>query len=80
MGLHENNCKRSGVEASVVKLKQVEHSRAELKGCLHEILVCCFRFDGMSLNCISFLFLTPEQSAIKANLISGRMKCSEALV
>ena len=42
VGLHENNCKwsgaeRSGVEASVAKLKQVEQSGAELKGCLHEI-------------------------------------------
>ena len=44
MGLHENNCEwsgaeRSGVEASVAKLKQVEQeqSGAELKGCLHEI-------------------------------------------
>ena len=37
VGLHENNCKWSGVEASVAKLKQVEQSGAEVKGCLHEI-------------------------------------------
>ena len=92
---------RSGVEASVVKLKQVEQSGAELKAVYPKFLIKLSKaersrskFVGFARLCHGLLFqirwyviklhkfsfLTAEQSATKANLISRRIKCSEALV